>query len=113
MASQPLNTVRTHCFGLTITILNVFLLCRYEIREMIQKIKILHGDTARLELVNVPQSTGKLLQKVEHNGSVVRVSASMRQDTLTGKYIKLLFLNSMLNKKHNTLESRLLPVVHF
>jgi len=57
---------------------------RYEIREMIQKIKILHGDTARLELVNVPQqTTGKLLQKVEHNGSVVRVSTPMRQDTLT------------------------------
>ncbi|XP_060872867.1 uncharacterized protein LOC132946803 [Metopolophium dirhodum] len=55
---------------------------RYEIREMIQKIKILHGDTARLELVNVPQqATGKLLQKVEHNGSVVRVSTPMRQDS--------------------------------
>lgn len=60
---------------------------RYEIREMIQKIKILHGDTARLELVNVPQqATGKLLQKVEHNGSVVRVSTPMRQDTQIGKY---------------------------
>lgn len=58
---------------------------RYEIREMIQKIKILHGDTARLELVNIPQTTGKLLQKVEHNGSVVRVSTPMRQDTQTGK----------------------------
>jgi hypothetical protein len=53
---------------------------------MIQKIKILHGDTARLELVNVPQqATGKLLQKVEHNGSVVRVSTPMRQDTQIGK----------------------------
>lgn len=64
------------------------LLYRYEIREMIQKIKILHGDTARLELVNVPQqqTTGKLLQKVEHNGSVVRVSTPMRQDTLTGSF---------------------------
>ncbi|XP_050525419.1 uncharacterized protein LOC126896561 [Daktulosphaira vitifoliae] len=55
---------------------------KYEIREMIQKIKILHGDSARLELVNIPQATGKLLQKVEHNGSVIRVS-TMRQDTLT------------------------------
>lgn len=53
---------------------------------MIQKIKILHGDTARLELVNIPQTTGKLLQKVEHNGSVVRVSTPMRQDTQTGEY---------------------------
>jgi len=53
---------------------------------MIQKIKILHGDTTRLELVNVPQTTGKLLQKVEHNGSVVRVSAPMRQDSQTGEY---------------------------
>lgn len=52
---------------------------------MIQKIKILHGDTARLELINIPQPTGKLLQKVEHNGSVVRVSTPMRQDTLTGE----------------------------
>lgn len=64
---------------------------RYEIREMIQKIKILHGDTARLELVNVPQTTGKLLQKVEHNGSVVRVSTPMRQDTQTGKYNIFIF----------------------
>ncbi|XP_050435500.1 uncharacterized protein LOC126842515 isoform X2 [Adelges cooleyi] len=56
---------------------------RYEIREMIQKIKILHGDAARLELVSVPQAAGKLLQKVEHNGSVVRVSNTSRQDTIT------------------------------
>lgn len=53
---------------------------------MIQKIKILHGDTARLELINIPQPTGKLLQKVEHNGSVVRVSTPIRQDTLTGEH---------------------------
>lgn len=59
---------------------------------MIQKIKILHGDTARLELVNVPIATGKLLQKVEHNGSVVRVSTPMRQDTLTGNiFIRIIF----------------------
>lgn len=70
---------------------------------MIQKIKILHGDTARLELVNIPQTTGKLLQKVEHNGSVVRVSTPMRQDTQTGeynilivKYILIIYIQTVL-----------------
>lgn len=64
---------------------------------MIQKIKILHGDTARLELVNIPQTTGKLLQKVEHNGSVVRVSTPMRQDTQTGIYNISIFNTYLLS----------------
>lgn len=63
---------------------------------MIQKIKILHGDTARLELVNIPQTTGKLLQKVEHNGSVVRVSTPMRQDSQQGKYNILTVLSAYI-----------------